>query len=78
MTIFANSGKKIDYNGVIHKIKQSGISDNDEPYVELEPENDELQNRMIEAIRKKGALTIIMGGRHQLELGLDKYPYGNL
>lgn len=72
---FANSGKRIIYKGSEHKIVNSGIGAADVPYVELDPPNDELQDRMCDQIRKDGRLTVRIGGTPRLVLGDDQYPY---
>jgi hypothetical protein len=72
---FANSGKRIHYNGAEFKIINSGIAGDGTPYVHLEPENEELADRMREEIRKHGNLTVRIGGTQRLVLGDDEYPY---
>jgi len=75
-TIFANTGKRIQYKGAEFKIIDSGIGADEKPYVHLEPKNKELARRMRDEIRKRGNLTVrIDDGVHRLLLGTDEYPY---
>ena len=71
--VFANSGKRIAYNGGEFKIVESGVRQDRTPYVVLDPENDELAERMRAEIRNHGNLTIRVGGRMRLVLGDDEY-----
>ncbi len=74
-TIFANSGNRIAYADAEHTILHSGIASDGEPYVELEPPNPELRQRMIEQIRQHGNLRVRLGCPDMLVLGEDEYPY---
>lgn len=74
-TIFANSGSRIIYKGSEYKILNSGIYTDKSPFVELEPENEELAVRICEEISKEGRLTIRIRGHYCLVLGNDEYPY---
>lgn len=56
-------------------IVSSGMSADDEPYVNLDPEHEELEKRMCDEIRKHGRMTVrLRRGRH-LVLGEDEYLY---
>lgn len=72
--IFANTGKIITYNDGEYKIISSGIRADGIPYVELDPGNQELSDRMCAEIRRHGNLTIRIGGIYRLVLGEDEYP----
>lgn len=72
--VFANSGKIITYGTGEYKIVRSGIHDDGTPYVELDPANQELAERIRAEIRAKGNLTIRIGGVNRLVLGNDEYP----
>lgn len=72
-THFANTGKIIDYKGAKFKIINSGRSNEGVPYVNLDPENKELANRMCAEIRQNGNLTVRIGGIQLLVLGEDEY-----
>lgn len=74
-TIFANSGKRILYADVEHTIVKSGIDGGGEPYVQLDPPNEELEGRIVDEIRDKGNLTVRIGATDKLVLGDDEYPY---
>lgn len=74
-TIFANSGRRIQYGDVEHRIVKSGIDDNGSPYVEINPPNKEIEQRIVDEIRTKGNLTVRIGATYKLVLGDDEYPY---
>jgi hypothetical protein len=73
-TIIANGGKIIEFEGAEIKIVKSGIARNGTPYVELDPPNKTLKNKMVDELKMHGNFTVRLGNPNRIVLGKNSYP----
>jgi len=70
----ALSGKTIDYKGLRVKIRGVGMRPDGSPSITLDPENDELEQRILAELKERaGFLKIEPGGTYRLTLGDDTF-----
>jgi hypothetical protein len=65
----------IEYEGERYTIMRTGVSSAGVPFIELEPKNEELAQRIRNEIEKNGTLKVHFGGVSRLILGNDEYDY---
>lgn len=69
--------KRILYKNNEYTLLKAGKHADDTPYIELEPDCEELSSRMCAEIHKKGTLSVWIGGggRQKLMLGDEKFDF---